>query len=256
MTRAPRGTEVPPERVPTDFGMPEANFRKFQDVAARHDVTIEVRPTNRASLAHLEAGARAKPEWLKAKTINEWDVHLGFKQEHVGLVGHRMPDTPTRSPDMSDADWAKVQDRYHERVKQYDQLRGKMDRLADADVAHVTDDGVVVGGRNDMTADGDVIEGGGREGDGFAGDHDVFAVRGPDGRLLSAEEAQPVIDDLMAQGAGVEHGAHRNWDAPPDHRDTYEGIVTDHTEVDAGGGGEGLLAIHADGTATVSYNSD
>ena len=55
---SPEGTPVDEKDVEKQFGMPQANAKKFQEVATRFKVTIEVRPTNPESVELLKDGPR------------------------------------------------------------------------------------------------------------------------------------------------------------------------------------------------------
>ena len=53
-------SNVSPERLREEFGMPEGNQEKFAAIAAKHGVEIDVRPTNVDAPDLLEQGAGAQ----------------------------------------------------------------------------------------------------------------------------------------------------------------------------------------------------
>ena len=61
----------------------------------RYDAIVKVRPTNVASIPVLEQGGVAKPELIKAKTVNKADLLLGAPKDGIGKVGFFDPVLPS-----------------------------------------------------------------------------------------------------------------------------------------------------------------
>ncbi|MEU4263116.1 hypothetical protein AB0F38_14795, partial [Streptomyces sp. NPDC025273] len=80
-------TEVNSYTARHTYGIPEKNFKGFRDLARDKNLVIDVRPTNPLAPKWLESGALAKPQEIKAKTVNEVDVRLGADEGNIGLVG-------------------------------------------------------------------------------------------------------------------------------------------------------------------------
>ncbi|WP_237517830.1 hypothetical protein, partial [Streptomyces sp. SID7804] len=83
----PEPAEVDPDTARHTYGIPEKNFKGFREVSRNNSLVIDVRPTNPSAPKWLESGAMAKPQAIKAKTVNETDVLLGADPGTVGLVG-------------------------------------------------------------------------------------------------------------------------------------------------------------------------
>ena len=90
---------------------------------------ISSRATNMDSMHWIRTGdAIRKPPEIKAKTINKLDSYIGASDADVGLVGYFRPDPPTNVPKGLEG---VVQRRYDERVKEYNDLRKKVDSMVD-----------------------------------------------------------------------------------------------------------------------------
>ncbi len=195
-------------------GMPAKNVKAAQDIAKKHNVEIYIRPTNPASKKLLEQGAHPKPESIKSKTINEIDVKLGRKPGDVGKVGYFDPGpNPPPKGNMSDADYAKVKERYEQRKQEFVDNQKDMGKLKDKGVT-VTEDGVIIA----------------KDGKPYTGDHDIFDIRGPDGKPLTKEQYDKVMADLMKPPFSAQHNGHRQWDyskadkyTPPPQKDPKTG---------------------------------
>ncbi|WP_042442793.1 hypothetical protein [Streptacidiphilus jiangxiensis] len=224
---APKAPVLPPDPVTAEdagrlYGMPKGNFTKFQQIARQKNLVIDVRPTNPESVKWLEQGMLPKPMDIKAKTINVLDTHLGADPEHQGLVGYFKPTLPTeRPPGMDDGAWNRLQQRYHQRADEFEQLAPKMQKLADQDKFHVQE-GLVKGynGEGRLTA--------------ITGDHDIFDISTPGGSQLTPHTYQHTVDEMIANNMAVAHGAHMYWPEPrsPFSQGIYEKIVTSHAEPD------------------------
>lgn len=223
----PPGEGLTPQRIEREFGILERNQARFQDFADNHDLVIDVRPTNPASVPWLKRGAIPKPQSIKAKTINDRDVLLGADPQHKGLVGFFEPRMPPQGT-MTDAEYAALRKRYDQRAEELDRYGDKM-----AEVAREP-----IGPRRFEVSDGIVY---GYDRDGVrrpvAGDHDMFDVRRPDGTRLSAGEYDALVDRMQRRQMGVEHGAVQYW-APQsdDERRIRESLLDAHKP-----GGEPLV---------------
>ncbi|GAA3883891.1 hypothetical protein GCM10022243_55790 [Saccharothrix violaceirubra] len=208
--------------VETVFGMPTEHARKFQYVAATQDIVIDVRSTNPHSVAWLKAGALPKPEAVKAKTIDEPDLHLGATPRQRGLVGYFRPLRP-HTRDQS------LLRRYEQRRAEFATLRDKMDLLARRDEYHVVD-GVVHG----YDARGRLQP--------LTGDHDIFDIHTSGGTVLGERRYRHAITTMVNLRMGVTHGAHMFWNpTTAADRAIFESIAL----------GDGpKLRFHPDGTMT------
>jgi len=183
-------------------GMPETNQRKIQDVAEKHGVIIDVRPTTAQAPALLEQGAIPKMEDLKSKTIGGADQRLGAGGQQ-GEVGFFKPQAPG---DIAGGDAA----RWWQRDMEFWDNAQKMTELQKAiPQQHGTHGAVqVVVGADGTVKAVDPAGGAPRM---ITGDHDVFDIRKADGSPLSREEYLAVLKDLKQGGMGVLHGAHMRW---------------------------------------------
>lgn len=126
---------VTSDEVEREYGLLQHNQKMFQTMADRYHLIFDVRPSNSDSPDWLRQGGVPKPEAIKAKTINELDARLapyGMRatlRRMVGAVGLFDPVPPVREPGESDASWAKIQDRYQQRLEEYAELKPKLDHL-------------------------------------------------------------------------------------------------------------------------------
>lgn len=186
-----------PSGDPPDVrGMPDANVKAAQQIAQKHGVEIYIRPTNPASKKLLDAGAHPKPEKIKMKTINDLDTQLGCKPGDVGKVGYFDPgDAPPPKGNMSQGDYDKLCDRYKQRKSEHDNYKKEIDGLKKKGYT-VDDNGVILH----------------PDGKPFTGDHDIFDIRGPDGKPISKEKYDQVMKDLKKPPFSAQHDGHRQWD--------------------------------------------
>jgi hypothetical protein len=216
--------------VRNEYGIPLGNQRKFQDYATSHGLVLVVRPTNPASVQHLENGALPKPQDIKAKTINDLDVELGAPKDSIGLVGYFKPELPTRSEgtgsSADDAHSPALVSRFNQRNQEYDELASKMKSLADNGEFTVVDKVV-----HELNGQGVAARP-------VAGDHDIYDLVRLDGRPLEEGDYLGEIEHLVGQDAGVTHGAHRYWEPVTDFdKQISEKIIASHAP-----GGEPLVA--------------
>ncbi|MDQ0313180.1 hypothetical protein J2S46_007736 [Kitasatospora herbaricolor] len=217
-----RFVEVSPQYAERVLGVPVRNQEKFQRVADRRGIVIEVRPTNPDSVPHLDAGALPKPKAIKAKTVNEEDIWLGAKAEDKGLVGFFRPVLPERPAGMGDGLWNRVLARFDQRTVEFAELAPVMRSLAG----------------EFRVVDG-VVQGRDRQGawKPITGDHDIFDLQDAEGFRIGADEYGEAVEDMVGQDMGVQHGAHMFWQPESAFdRSIFEKIVKSHEA-----GGEALI---------------
>ncbi|MEV6317811.1 hypothetical protein [Streptomyces sp. NPDC051776] len=223
------------EQAQRQYGMPTRNFHEFQRTAQNHGLRIDVRPTTRTAPEWLQQGMLPKPKDIKAKTINELDVHLGARAEDVGLVGYFQPVKPQRE-DFDDVTWGRIEARFEQREDEFQQLAGPMAQLADQG-RYKVENGLVLG----KNAEGAWTR--------ITGDHDLYNIRTPGGSSLTLNTYNSVIDEMMRRDIGVMHGAHVYWDPESPHsKEIFDRIVQSHQE-----GGEPLLRFEPNGDAVLAY---
>ncbi|MER5657477.1 hypothetical protein ABT076_31165 [Streptomyces sp. NPDC002131] len=216
-------TGVTPADARARYGMPEANFTKFKAMAAKHRLTIDVRPTNPTAPDWLDQGKLPKPKDIKAKSINDVDVHLGARAEHRGLIGYFRPRLPERG-DIDDRTWSRVEARFAQRNEEFETLAPVMEGLITQGKFKV-EDGLVFGRDK---------EGGWRE---ITGDHDVFDISTPGSTRLKGSPYDRVVGEMIGNDMAVMHGAHMDWEpSSPFSKGIFTKIVESHQE-----GGEPLL---------------
>ncbi|MFF7189960.1 hypothetical protein ACFZAR_33075 [Streptomyces sp. NPDC008222] len=223
-SHAPKPGEVDAHTARQTYGMPEKNFKGFREIARDKGLVIDVRPTNPTAPKWLDAGAMAKPQAIKAKTINDADVHLGADPKNIGLVGYFKPKTPDQAT-VPHGDWDKVVSRYNQRSTEYRELAAKM-RAYEADNKFAVKDGVVYG----------IDEGGTQRP--ITGDHDLFDISTPGGTRIPHPQHDALIKDMQAKDIAVMHGAHMFWNPPSAFsKSVFDKIVGSHQGPD----GEPLL---------------
>jgi hypothetical protein len=207
-----------PQQMLLDNGIPPASAQGFQQVADGFNVVITVRPTNTASLDVLAAGGVAKPELIKAKTVNRTDLLIGGPAGGLGKVGFFEPVMPSEQilSVLSPEARAAVESRYAQRAEEFAHYRDEYGRLAAEGLLRVQD-GVlqIADPRTAATLDAPM----GRFAD-IGGDHDLFQITSADGTPLHPDVRRGVITTLRSMGINVEHGDHTSWQA--DSPQTYD----------------------------------
>lgn len=219
-TKAPPGTHV----HPTEFGMLPEGARHVNRVAEANGVIITVRPTNPEAMKWRELGYPGKPMEIKAKTVNTLDVALGARAEDIGLVAYFEPTQPVRTPEMSDADWAKVQTRYDDRVTEFKLNEKKMEHLVHEGQIRIDEHGVVI--------DTGICGGTGKP---ITGDYDLWDVTLPDGTPVRGTDLELITNQLRFGGYGAQHGPHKAWVIDPKHPMYVKDpdLLKGHQKVDA-----------------------
>jgi hypothetical protein len=191
-----------PERLSAQFGMPGSEQRRFQSFVDRLNVVLDIRPKNPASARRLEEGARPKPLEIKAKTIDERDVHLGASSDRIGYVGYFQPRMPSEEDlvRLPEAQRREVERRFARRQSEFDELSAEMAAYAAQGRFRV---------RDGLVEEFDPMDG---EFHLLAADNDLYHVRLlDDGSPLSEEDYEEVIWLLTHMNVGVRHGAHVYW---------------------------------------------
>jgi hypothetical protein len=187
---------------PADLrGMPARDQKAIQMVSDRYGVKAQMRPTNPESKKWLETGkAHPKPEMLKTKTVNDFDVELGFPKDYTGTVACKKPDPlPPAKPDaMSAEHWDGLQKRYKQRMTEYTDQVEKLHHLEqEGKIFWDKNTGVIYNGQTMKP---------------YAGDHDAFAfVDAVSGKPVSPEANLQINRELQSLGA-TQHPEHVGWD--------------------------------------------
>ncbi len=201
-TRAPSryarasGVDIHPHMA----GMPEANIRRAQQLAQKHNVQIMIRPTNPEARALLERGLGApKPSIIKNKTISHMDTLLGANADDLGKVGHFKPKLPPKNS-VPDDMWKEVTDRYIQRSKEFRNQAAYVKQLQQQGKA-IERNGVLY----EVLADG-------TPGKPFCGDHDLFEILDAHGNPCPESLKQHVVKELQKPPFSAQHPAHIDWD--------------------------------------------
>ncbi|MFL6125583.1 hypothetical protein, partial [Actinophytocola sp.] len=202
----------------------------FQHYADDRRLVIDVRPTNKDSVPHLERGALYKPEDVKAKTINTADTYLSVEPEKKGKVGFFVNAVPLpRRRGLSKAEIKAGQDRYRMRVEERRTYGGTMRKLArrPAPLGRFEVTGYVVYGYDKHLVRQPV-----------AGDHDMYDIRRTDGSHLPEDQYLALVEDMKRDEFGVMHGAVVYWKPKPlKDRRMRDNLVAQHKR----DGNEGLV---------------
>ncbi|MEV6824494.1 hypothetical protein [Amycolatopsis sp. NPDC051102] len=228
-------TPLTREEIRADYGILTANQTSFQRYADLKELVIDVRPTNPASVRHLETkGALYKPVDIKAKTINEEDILLGqppksIKPANRGLVGFFVDEPPLPRPNLVGERLEAAEKRRDHRVDERRKYGAKMRELRKGrrrgpgrfDVA-----GYVVFGYDEHGTRHPI-----------AGDHDLYDLRNADGSYMSEDEYDAFIQALIDRKIGVMHGAVVRWEPETEEdKEMKKKLVQQHRR-----GGEGLV---------------
>jgi hypothetical protein len=126
------GDPLPNELIESHFGIPADKAQQFRDVATQHNAKIWARPSTPHAPARMAEGAIPKIESVKAKTLNELDLHLkDFDKGDLGKVGYFEPTLPpSKPPDMSNSTWTELKARKEFRAAEYLEFKKEMDYLS------------------------------------------------------------------------------------------------------------------------------
>lgn len=187
---------VPANQPPDLRGMPPANVRHAQVVADKYGAQIQIRPTNPDARRLLEGGAHPKPEFLKMKTIDRDDILIGAPRDGVGKVGYFKPQLPPKGS-VDAATYQRLEARALQRAKEFDDQAPKVAKLLKDKKIVVRPDGTVLNGKT------------GRP---FAGDHDLFDIRGVNGEELPEAVRAQIRRELSKPPFNLQHPEHAAWD--------------------------------------------
>ncbi|WP_229876567.1 hypothetical protein, partial [Streptomyces griseoloalbus] len=166
----------------------------------------------------------AKPQEIKAKTVDAIDTFLGADPETVGLVGYFRPVLPEPGS-VPEGQWDRVLSRFNQRSTEFRELAASM-AAYEAENRFVVKDGVVHG----------VDEDGERRP--LTGDHDVFDVSTPGGTRVSGPRHDALIEEMRGKDIAVMHGAHMFWNpSTAFDKSVFDKVVDSHQGPD----GEPLL---------------
>lgn len=227
----------PTDTLPDTRGMPDANLTAARNIARKNGVEIYIRPTNAASRTLLEQGAIPKPEKIKAKTINELDLQLGRSKQDLGKVGYFDPGpNPPPQGKLSAKEYEDVVERYKQRKQEFVDNQKDFEKLSH-DHTTTKADGTKVTERVTVDENGVVTNHTTVEPPGgnpvttskpYTGDHDVYDIRGKDGRPLTGEQYDKVMQELKDSKFAAQHPGHRQWDyskadkyPPPPKKDAF-----------------------------------
>ena len=188
--------------LPPDLrGMPARDQKAVQTVCDKYGVKAHMRPTNPESRVWLESGkAHPKPEMLKAKTINNLDVELGYPKENIGTVGCRRPDPlPASKPSsMTDAHWNSLQKRHTQRMTEFTDQAAKLKHLEKQGKIVWDQKTGIIYNKQTMKP--------------YCGDHDTFAlVDAVSGKPVSPRVNEQINREMQSLGA-TQHPEHVGWD--------------------------------------------
>lgn len=181
-----------------EMGYTRAQVDALIDIAKNKNYTMQFRTTNTASVRHIRDGvAVPKPLDIKAKTINDIDVHLGYAPEHQGLVGMKNP-AQLKSPDLTEPCIRQIlklcdaiKSRHKKRLDEYEELIKDFP----TDEFEIKPDGRIFNTVKDKAV---------------AGDIDPVSFKNKDGTFLSGDKYKELIDELNTSDAMIQHGAETN----------------------------------------------
>ena len=212
----PLGNPVHPEA----FGIPVNNAAAIQKMSSKYGVELSFRQTNPFCLERLYDGHPPKPVQIKAKTINGLDVMLGANPKNTGLVGFFQPDPPTLKPGMSAGMFDALNERYHKRIKEFNNCQADIYNL-ELEGKIKIEDGVIINTGLHPKGNGKA----------FSGDNDGWAFQGKGGKKMTQDQIQAVENELVERGLG-EHGAHEHWDAKTEKDiEAKTGIINDEGRI-------------------------
>ncbi|GIF25430.1 hypothetical protein BJ973_003707 [Actinoplanes tereljensis] len=213
-----------PKEMLLDSGIPPASAKGFQEVADAFNVVLKVRPTNTASLPVLDAGGVAKPELIKAKTVNRTDQLIGAPADGLGKVGFFDPKMPSAQilEVLSPGERQAVDQRFKQRAEEYAHYRDEYGKLQAEGLLKMADGVLQIA---------DPRTGEFRD---IGGDHDLFEITNadPNGPPLHPDVRRGIINQLRSMGINVEHGDHAGWkhDSPQTHDPAADAKIREQHE--------------------------
>jgi hypothetical protein len=211
--RMPETPSLEPSVIQSTYGISARNQERIQKFADRFNIVFDARPSNPMAWRWETAGALPKPVEIKSKTINELDLHLGMRQETVGLVGYFDPVAPPASLPGDVLNAAKA--RFNERKTEFNNLADTMAALEESGDFQVVN-GIV----HQATPHGYAK---------LTSDTDIFNILGEDGAQLGEVDYERVVWLMRHRGMNVMHGAHAYWTPKNAFEQTiYDDIVAHH----------------------------
>lgn len=250
----PIGKKLLTDKELAEHGISRLQKLWLQWVAKAEKVRIIIRGAKESSINQIRKGALPKPAYVKAKTVNEYDLFLNraLKQEHIGLVSHFQPSKLRRvrkrmkaaGIDPKSARWKEILKRREERLKNY-KLFEKDYKALEKGEFRTTRDRMVTGhnrapdripaGRikvQDKTGlvTMDVVTSSGRKRVPLTGDMDLFQIVNEAGMQLGENSYlyQMVIRMLSHSPTNVLHGAHTAWKPLKKYYEMYRDIILGH----------------------------
>ncbi len=224
-------------------GMSTAAALAVLKIARETKLVIRFRKAGRAAISLRAKGHPPKPEFLKMKSINKDDLHLGASKADLGKVGYFEPKLPDNLKGLSDKLQTDIKTRYADRLKEWNSPKYKRE------VARLENTGLIE--RQGQT----LVDP--KSGKAFTSDYDLFDIRrgkttgeGIEYESLPAD----VRMRLEAKPIEVQHGAHLDsWEIPAGKAGGFAKIITD---VRPRTGVEPLIEFHPDGKIRYTYFVD
>ena len=152
-------------------------------LAREKGLIIVFRPTSAAAVRLRGKGHPPKPEFIKMKTIDEIDLHLGATKAELAQVGYFEPQLPKNMKRLDAETQAKVLERHDMRMKEWEQHAAKVEALEAS---------------GQITREGNLIIDA-KTGKSFTSDYDLWELRKPLWRVGGVGDG----------GAGVARGCDR-----------------------------------------------
>ena len=194
--------------------------------------SCKVRPTNVASIPVLEQGGVAKPELIKAKTVNKADLLLGAPKDGIGKVGFFDPVLPsTEILEVMRADERQqLLDRFAQRREEFRHYREEYRKLEAEGLIRVKD-GIVQIADPTTAASPDAPHGEFKD---IGGDHDLYEITDRHGNPLPEAGRRLVVEHLRSLGVNVNHPDHVSWkaDSPTTHDPQADAAIRAKHETD------------------------
>jgi RHS repeat-associated protein len=181
--------------------------KAIQKVADKHNVKIQMRPTNQAAQEMLEAGTHLpKPSAVKMKTINKLDLELGA----AGKEGEAALFKPKKPPKNASKELKK---RYKQRQIEW----------------HSHRNGFIAKGKHpDFEIDSNGVIRKKREpgkGKAFVGDNDIYSITdAKTGKPIPADDPRHknVMSDMKKKPINAQHGDVVSWDTKGSKKDAAD----------------------------------
>jgi hypothetical protein len=210
------GTPLTAEEARNSYGFSAKILAKIQDITTRHDVIIDMRPTNPAAADFLEIGATGKPSAIKSKSLSSKDdiiapadvISAAKAAPRVphGLVGIVKPTVPVNAipEDM----------RAHREARQREFSEGALiDWLRRFLRTENPRPGESIFRYRGLTFERDPRAGSRNQYVLIVADHDLWAIAdATTGDRLNPTRHKAVLDALLSAGKFVRHGAIGDWE--------------------------------------------